>query len=738
MNANWITLGDETRTTNKYSHDIHRTDHNVPMADLERAINVAQDRDFKVMVKPLLRMENWQPPHQPNNVDAFFREYEKWIVDYAKIAQRAGAEMFSIGNEQVGTVVPGNAKRWAKIVNAVDAVYDGQITYAAQYLNVDDAEIIWKLPAVDVISVNAYYPVAPKYYNGATYSQMKAAWTSSDHFNGDNPIWSMKNLFGTTSIIDYFGELAERLGKPVMHSEFGYSALDGTAWHPAGHEGVKGPLDYQEQANAFRAYFDAWSDYTLPSDDPNQRITKDSFFLGTQLWWTIPPGSGDPRLHNYEGTPSENVIRNYFSQGVTDDGGTNGVGDDPSSPPVDTGGDDTVVVDARGTQAGGQFAEMQLLIDGSIHAMRTVDATLRTYTFIVPDLDTASTLEIRFPNNGRDANGNDRNLFIEKVVVAGQELKISDATYERDGKTDLTGQSELWWQGELNFDLGGGSKPPTPSSQVIGEFGKLTVDHTGKWVAFDHSYENPVVIALTPSFNGADEVSVRFESTGSKGFRAVLDEPSNRGSGHTKETVSYLVIEEGTWKLPDGTKLQAGTETTYKVPKDGAERIAFDKVFDDSPVVLTQLQSFNGGDFAHARKTSVDRTGFGVVIEEEERLLNSGHGNEKIGWVAIEEGSGTWSGHRYFADINTKGTTHDNTWLGFGSAFTQTPNIYAQTHSYKGADPASTRYVNVTKNAVNVFLQEDQTKDAETGHTAEDMDLLALQGSGDLSAALWV
>lgn len=118
-----------------------------------------------------------------------------------------------------------------------------------------------------------------------------------------------------------------------------------------------------------------------------------------------------------------------------------------------TGGTDTVAVEARGSQAEGQFAKMQLLIDGVSFGTRTVTATKKTYSFEVPTLGNADLLEIRFPNDSVDGRGNDRNLIVTKVVAGGEILRISDATYERDNKSDIDGQSGLWWNGELSFDL---------------------------------------------------------------------------------------------------------------------------------------------------------------------------------------------------------------------------------------------------------------------------------------------
>lgn len=319
------------------------------------------------------------------------------------------------------------------------------------------------------------------------------------------------------------------------------------------------------------------------------------------------------------------------------------------------------------------------------------------------------------------------------VDQADDEPSAVDAVLDND--TDTAGDADN------TNDGGSAAETDTPTgaggSSIMAEFGSVSLDHTGKWVSLENSYVDPVVIAVTPSFNGGNQVSVRFTDITANSFRVLLDEPSNHDDFHATETVSYFVVEAGTWTLADGTKLQADTVTSNNVPADGFDRVAFDKAFDDAPVVLTQLQTFNGGDFANARKDGTTATGFDVAIEEQESLARTGHANEEIGWVAIEEGSGRWNGHRYFSDIVADAANHTNSRLDFGDAFTGTPEVFAQTHSANGGDPVSTRYKSVDRDGVTVALQEDQTRDSETWHVVEDMDLFALQGSGTLSADLW-
>ncbi len=473
MDAEWITLTTRIMTPNKQSSNLFTDDSSVSDADLRQAIDQAHDAGLKVMVKPHVRYTPWNGPVDPANNEQWFNNYQQYMVRYAKIAQQEGAEMYSLGNELTGVTDAANQGRWNKLINAVDSVYKGDLTIAAHYLNVDDAEFIYANSKVDVIGVNGYYPVAAKNDYNASYQEMKAAWSSTAHLNGPNPHYAARAVLDNKSVIKYFGELAAKYDKPVMFTEFGYASVDGTAINP-GDINNNRRADQAEQANAFKAFFDAWAPHALPSDNTKQPVNQNKFFLGVHIWETNPGGHSDPRDHSYENKQAENVIKSYYktdtsgaktnsftpiSNSSDDNGGSSGGGTVGS---VNTGGGDTggantdiVQVEARGTQAGGQFAQLQVLVDGVSQGIRTTTGTKKTYTFTVKELDNADTLEVRFPNDGVDGRGNDRNLIVTKVTADGETLDISDATYERDGKSDIGGQNGLWWNGELNFALDG-------------------------------------------------------------------------------------------------------------------------------------------------------------------------------------------------------------------------------------------------------------------------------------------
>ena len=177
------------------------------------------------------------------------------------------------------------------------------------------------------------------------------------------------------------------------------------------------------------------------------------------------------------------------------------------------------------------------------------------------------------------------------------------------------------------------------SSNLIGEYGTLSLDHNWQTVSFNNSYTNPVVIVSDPSFNGGDPGNIRIQNVGSSSFEARFQEPNYKDGSHVTEQASYVVVESGEWEMSDGTRFSAGTTTSNKLTSAGFETISFDNSFSDTPSLLTQVQSYNGGDWVTTRTDNITGQSFDVAMQEEENLNSGGHITETLGWFAIDSGT---------------------------------------------------------------------------------------------------
>jgi hypothetical protein len=77
--------------------------------EVRQSILVAKERGLKVVLKPHVETEQpraWRATFAPDDPKAWFDSYKSMIVEYAKVAQEAGAEMFCIGTEMVSMTNP--------------------------------------------------------------------------------------------------------------------------------------------------------------------------------------------------------------------------------------------------------------------------------------------------------------------------------------------------------------------------------------------------------------------------------------------------------------------------------------------------------------------------------------------------------------------------------------------------------------------------------------------------------
>ena len=269
--------------------------------------------------------------------------------------------------------------------------------------------------------------------------------------------------------------------------------------------------------------------------------------------------------------------------------------------------------------------------------------------------------------------------------------------------------------------------------QNIAETGTLSLTHASTTVTLERSYENPVVIAHVATENGAQPVNVRVSGVNGAELTLQLQEPNHLDGAHTGETVNYMVVEAGTWVLPDGTLLEAGTLNSNQLSSQGFESVAFDAAFDAAPAVLSQVQSFNGRDFVTTRQRDADADGFRLTMQEEEALNDGGHTTETLGWVAIEPGSGSAGGTEWLAG-STSGVTDASATVGLGASMAGDPKVIAALSSFNGADSAWARGSGSTNAAFDVSVEEDTSADAETGHIPESVDYFVFNEAGTIEA----
>jgi hypothetical protein len=299
LGANWIALTPFGRVADLGGTGIDPTfeapfDRN--RRDVARAVAMAHARGLRVMIVPHLWVESgqWRALIDPGTSGGWARwagSYGRFVRAWATVAEQSGADMFSAGAELRSWVTTAHAASFEQLVDDVRRVYHGLVTYSANWDDVDDTVIVSK---VDVIGINAFYPLADQ--PGATPDRL---------------------LEGAVKVKARVHALAEKWQKPVLFTEAGYTTRPDPAvrpWEwPDSMTHVK--VDEAAQAAAYRALlepmlseadfvgFFVWRVYCDPDDTSQEapwgfsprgklaeEIVGDAFrsrWEGDPWWWAI-------------------------------------------------------------------------------------------------------------------------------------------------------------------------------------------------------------------------------------------------------------------------------------------------------------------------------------------------------------------------------------------------------------------------------------------------------------------
>jgi hypothetical protein len=216
MGATWVSLTPFGRVWDLTSTEIDLV-FEAPFDENRRnmlaAMRQAHERGLKVMLVPHMWVETggWRALMSPaGGTDEGWRtwaaSYRSFVLTWAEVAREGGAEMFSVGVELRSWVTTPRAESFLAIIRDVREVYPGLITYSANWDDVDDTLI---LDDLDLIGINAFYPLAER--EGAPFSEL---------------------LEGGRRVAEKVDKLAREMEKPVVLTEVGYTTRVDPAVRP--------------------------------------------------------------------------------------------------------------------------------------------------------------------------------------------------------------------------------------------------------------------------------------------------------------------------------------------------------------------------------------------------------------------------------------------------------------------------------------------------------------------------
>lgn len=240
---------------------------------IRETIRLAHAAGLKVMLKPQVWVRgNWTGTLDfATNEDwsKWEQDYEKYILQFAAIADTMQAELFCIGTE-FRTSIEKRPDFWKNLIQKVKKVYPGKVTYSSNW---DDWDKVPFWNDLDYIGLGGYFPLV----EGDTpdIEALRAAWI---------PIQNRLRDFS-----------AQHSGKPILFTEFGYLSVDGSGWRnwelEKGIESRK--INHLSQSNCYEALFSTFQ--------------HESWWAGGFLWKWFP------NMRGHEGYPE----RDYTPQGKT-------------------------------------------------------------------------------------------------------------------------------------------------------------------------------------------------------------------------------------------------------------------------------------------------------------------------------------------------------------------------------------------------------------------------------------
>ncbi len=272
---------------------------------------------------------------------------------------------------------------------------------------------------------------------------------------------------------------------------------------------------------------------------------------------------------------------------------------------------------------------------------------------------------------------------------------------------------------------------PTTSIEAIGETGTVSADHIWKTVSLSRTYQNPVVVAGAPTYNGGNQTTVRIQNVSANSFEIRIDEWECLDEWHVFETIPYMVVEAGTHTLTNGKLLQAGNIAAVN---NSWTTQAFPNPFSEEPIVLAQCTSENEAEAVNVRidQNNTRTTQLRLRLKERDKA-SGGHANETLSWIALEPGISTET-MKFEAGNTGRSVKHNWYDLGFSQNYGSNRIFLAEIGSNFGGDACALRYRNLSGTQAQVFVEEEKCGDSELNHTTEEVHYLVFEEAGDILA----
>ena len=265
--------------------DMRKTPTPEKLADL---IQHAKSKKLRVILMPIVLLDKpieneWRGTIKPANWDDWFDSYREMLIHFAWIAEQNKVDVLSIGSELVSAEK--ERDQWKRTINAVRGVFNGQLTYSANW---DHYKSIPFWNELDLIGMNSY-------------------WSLDEDPPGSRN--HMKEKVTVEKVVENWQYIQEdllafqkQMNKPILFLEVGWCSMSNAAHEPWDYTRTDDyAVDKELQRKMYEGFFKAW--YDKPG-------------LGGFMCWEWTPGDvgDDDKGYTPEDKPAQDVLKEWLAK----------------------------------------------------------------------------------------------------------------------------------------------------------------------------------------------------------------------------------------------------------------------------------------------------------------------------------------------------------------------------------------------------------------------------------------
>ncbi|SHO45715.1 pilus assembly protein [Desulfopila aestuarii] len=276
---------------------------------------------------------------------------------------------------------------------------------------------------------------------------------------------------------------------------------------------------------------------------------------------------------------------------------------------------------------------------------------------------------------------------------------------------------------------------------VIGEVMNIKVSSDPLSITSINKYIHPIIVAAPPE-NGEDPTTVRIINNSSPNSYATFDiklqdwtanplYDADNDPAHPKEPITYVILERGVHLLPKsggGTLKIVADETLLEEDNVKFNTLKYPTTLPhtslNNPVVIASISSENDSTPVTTRIQGVTNTEFKIALQRAQADTHN-HPKETVSFMAMEQGVTTGS-LRLAAATAVDSIDRTFKTVTFPASISAGAFLAAM-QTFNDSDTANLRFRNFTTSSVDLKVEEEQSYEENTVHTAEDVGFIAFE-----------